>query len=415
MTREQLLAQANYPTFQVGPRKLCLKLQAVELKKLRFHDGSALKFAPTARLEFAGSQGSVADLLSLFRVHDWVGVELDAQRRILHLGLLAPHLAEAAPLTVSTQTLQQWTQFLKSVRQFFERRDFLEVQTPTLVICPGTEPHLDPFTTEFKMGRRQERFFLPTSPELHLKKLVAAGYGSVFEIRSCFRNGEISDHHQPEFLMLEWYRPGADLSVIRKDCLDLIRFLQKSMKRPLSKKATDVTMRDLFAQETGFELKVTTTAKELILLAKKLGLQIQESSDFDDAFYQIFLEKIEPRLSSKSPLFVAEYPPSQAALARLTPEGWGDRFELYWKGMELANAYHELNDPKIQRERSAQDVQKKAELGKGAVTLDEDFFRALESGMPPTAGIALGLERLFMALTDLSRLQELRLFPMKNS
>ena len=130
-------------------------------------------------------------------------------------------------------------------------------------------------------------------------------------------------------------------------------------------------------------------------------------------FSLLFLEKIEQQIPTDQLTFLKNYPPSQAALARLTTEGWGDRFEMYWKGMELANAYHELNNPKIQRERSNEDLQKRQHLGRPAVDLDEQFFQSLESGAPPSAGIALGLERLFMALTDRKSLAEIRLFPMK--
>ncbi|MBX2996477.1 MAG: EF-P lysine aminoacylase GenX [Bdellovibrionaceae bacterium] len=413
MNREQLLQGASYPAFKEGLRRQCLKLHSIGARTLIFHEGSRLRLMASSTAEFAGQQGPAGELLALFRVGDWVGVELDVQGRIKNLRLLAPHLKEAPEPRVSPQTLREWNLFLKSVRQFFEKRDFLEVGTPTLVICPGTEPHLDVFKTKFKMGRREQDYFLPTSPELHLKKLVAAGYGSIFEMRPCFRNGEVTDHHQPEFWMLEWYRPGHDLASLRKDCLDLIQHVQKSLGRALTKKSSVTTMAALFEEHTGFELTPSTTAAELEALAQKLGVRIAPNSDFDDCFFQIFLEKVEPALESSSPVFVGDYPPSQAALARLTEEGWGDRFELYWKGLELANAYNELNDPRLQRERSADDLRKKAALGRETVALDEDFYLALESGMPPTAGIALGLERLFLALTNRKSLNEVRLFPVR--
>lgn len=414
MTREELLQNAMYPPFREGLRRRCLKLHSVGARTLIFHEGSRLRLTAASEVEFAGERGAAQDLLPLFRVGDWVGVELDVQGRIKNLRLLAPHLREASEPRVPPSTLSEWNLFLKGIRQFFEKRDFLEVGTPTLVICPGTEPHLDAFQTKFKMGRREQTYFLPTSPELHLKKLVAAGYGAIFEMRPCFRNGEVTAHHQPEFWMLEWYRPGHDLASLRKDCLDLIRHLQKTLGRPLLKTSQETTMAALFEKHTGFRLQPTTTAGELERLAQELGVRLAPRSDFDDCFFQIFLEKVEPALESSSPVFVSDYPPSQAALARLTEAGWGDRFELYWKGLELANAYHELNDPRVQRERSAEDLRKKQALGREAVPLDEEFFLALESGMPPTAGIALGLERLFLALTQRKSLSEVRLFPIRN-
>ncbi len=126
--------------------------------------------------------------------------------------------------------------------------------------------------------------------------------------------------------------------------------------------------------------------------------------------FLIFMEKIESQLPQDELIFVEKYPPYQAALARLTEDGWGDRFEVYWKGLELANAFHELNDPSIQRRRSEEDLQKKKDLHKEAVSLDEEFFQCLEAGMPPSGGIALGVERLFMALFDIKTIKDLRVF-----
>lgn len=328
--------------------------------------------------------------------------------------LLARSRGEQPATRASVETLRQWSRFQLLVREFFVDRDFVDAQTPTLVACPGTEPFLEVFRTKFEMGRRRENLFLPTSPELHLKKALALGFERVFEIKSCFRNGEISPHHQPEFLMLEWYRAGEDLEAIRGDLERLIRSTCAALKitKVSSKKFRRVTVADLFKKHVGFTLTPTTTLADLQTLARKLGLN-SEGHDWDDLFGLIFVDRIEAKIDAREPLFVESYPPSQAAYARIGKDGWAERFELYWKGLEIANAFHELNDPRVQKARMREDLSKKKQVGRKSIKLDQEFFRALESGMPPSSGIAVGLERLFLAATGLKDLAEVRLFPMK--
>lgn len=326
--------------------------------------------------------------------------------KIVEIVLLAPALENPLKVSSNLQIQVQWADFLGKVRQFFAGKKFLEVQTPTLVACPGTEPFLDLFSTQFQLGRRNQKFFLPTSPELHLKKMLASGYERIFEIRPCFRNGEISDKHQPEFWMLEWYRAYSNLEQILQDSLHLIEFLGGSIEKFQRK-----TMVDLFWEKLEFKLTPTTSIEELKALGKKLDLQVENFQIWDDVFYFIFVEKIEPFLDSENPLVVEKYPPSQAALARLTEDGWGERFEIYWKGLEICNAFHELNDPDVQTLRFQADLQQKQSLGKEVPPLDEDFLKALLSGMPPSGGNALGLERLFMALHGIQKISDLKVFP----
>jgi len=343
----------------------------------------------------------------------------------------------------SFSTLRLWSDFQFLVRKYFIQKGFVELQTPTLVDCPGTEPFLDPFATEFQMGRSRRKYFLPTSPELHLKKSLARGFDKVFEIKNCFRNGEISRHHQPEFLMLEWYRAGEDLGAIQKDCEDLIYFLTKSIGKMTPKTRTKANEKiqqkriktqfkrqkyfDLFKKHTDLDLanmlnsKSADALSRLREVAERKGLiaaldpkdKSQDHwQDLDDLMSLLFTELVEPSLNPKHPIFVTDYPESQAAYARVNPEGTAERFELYWQGLEIANAFHEVNDPGLQRQRMLEDLQKKRRLGKAPILLDEDFFRHLDYGLPPSSGIALGLERLFMAFCRLQSLSEVRLFPM---
>jgi lysyl-tRNA synthetase class 2 len=337
--------------------------------------------------------------LSVLRPGDWISIRLE-EGQIAEITLLAPALKEPRMLSSNAEIQRRWFDFLQRVRDFFAGKGFLEAQTPSLVTCPGTEPFLDLFSVDGA--------YLPTSPELHLKKMLAGGYERIFEIRPCFRKGEISERHQPEFWMLEWYRAFHDLEQIIQDSLHLIEFLGGDVSGFQRK-----SMAQLFLEKLDFKLTPSTSISELKALADRIGLgaHVRDFDIWDDVFYYLFLEKIEPFLDSEQPLIVEKYPPSQAALARLTEDGWGERFELYWKGFEIANAFHELNDPVIQEQRTAEDLNLKKKLGKQVPPIDPDFFQALWSGMPPSGGIALGLERLFMCLQCIKDIRELRVFP----
>lgn len=342
-----------------------------------------------------------ATFLSCVQPQDWLAVSEQGE-----LLFLAPCLQPPLVSSSSRQTLQEWDHFRRQVEGFFRDRGFLQVSTPTLVVSPGTETHLVPFATEWSVGSERHRRFLPTSPELSLKKMLSQGYSQLFEIRSCFRNEEISPRHQPEFQMLEWYRSFSSLEEIREDVIGLLRTLTGDVRLSASR----VSIAELFERHLGFHLTPQTSKAELGACASDLGLVGFADDNWDDLFFRIFVDHIEPRLDSSEPLFVEKYPPSQAALARLTADGWGDRFELYWRGMEIANAYHELTDPQIQRARIEHEVSQRSSVGRSEVPVDAAFLAALDSGMPPSAGIALGLERLFLVLTKRKNLTEIRPF-----
>lgn len=329
-------------------------------------------------------------------------------RRIL---LLAPAQLAYEKLSYSFEVSRLWAKYLGHIRQFFAEREFLELTTPTLVPSPGTEPFLDPFSTFWEFGSEKRRFYLPTSPEFHLKKYLANGWTKIFELKTCFRNGELSENHQPEFLMLEWYRAYRDLNTIADDVEELLRFLTKAFGlEPVNLERK--TVAGLFAETfSGFELKPTTSIGELHALAETIGVSYREDDQWDDVFFRIFIEKIESELGTRGPLLVQGYPPSQAALSRIGESGFAERFEVYWRGLELANAFHELNDPFENILRFEEDNKKKTAIGKQAVPIDEELVRYLMSGLPPTGGIALGVDRLFMALFGIASIAETRAFP----
>nr|BFD58484.1 hypothetical protein CKG001_05910 [Bdellovibrio sp. CKG001] len=328
--------------------------------------------------------------------------------------LLAPQRQVLPNRSWNKEMTMRWGLYLKALRAFFVDQGFVELKTPSLVVCPGTEPSLDVFSTELKVGSKKQKLFLPTSPELHLKKALALGAEKIFELAPCFRNGEVTERHQPEFLMLEWYRAYANLKLIKEDMISLVQVLAKVLGVSAPTTVRSFTVAELFKIHCGFELKPETSKDELKALAEKCGVDVRSAESIDDYFFLIFMDKIETQLPADELIFVEKYPPYQAALARLTADGWGDRLEAYWKGLELCNAFHELNDPMVQRLRSEEDLEKKVLMGKEAVALDEEFFQCLEAGLPPSGGIALGVERLFMALTDVQNISDLRLFSQQN-
>lgn len=363
----------------------------------------------------------IHDLFKIFVPQDLVAVFTIPEKSLKAkacIGLLSPNVLGKDLNSTKKNQLQLWNQFIKAVDQFFQQKEFLQVQTPTLVVCPGTEPFLDYFETTL-MGA-EKKLYLPTSPELHLKKMLARGYEKIYEMRPCFRNKEISSQHQPEFWMLEWYRAYETLNDIQQDVKELVQYLVKVFRTPTETSFSfqDLTCAQAFAKYLHLNLTPNTTLAEFKQwgqshpVLKSHFSQWQHFDVWDDIYYFLFIEYIEPQLLKDHPvLFLRNYPPSQAALARLTAEGWGDRFEFYWNGLEIANAFHELNDPVLQRQRAMEDLELKSKIGKSQIPpVDEDFLQHLQAGMPPSAGIALGLDRLFMALFNIKDITQFREF-----
>ncbi|MBK9292989.1 MAG: EF-P lysine aminoacylase GenX [Oligoflexia bacterium] len=311
------------------------------------------------------------------------------------------------------KTIKNWGLFTHLIKEFFLKNDFTEILTPYLVQSPGLEPHLEPFETRFDFGQLTKNLYLPTSPEFHLKKALCRGHKKIFELKTCFRNGEISQHHQPEFLMLEWYRAAALPEVIISDINKLLLFLSKKFKKR-QPKIKIYKMAELWKKHLNFNLTPSTTKEELLELAEACKIDFQQNDDFDDLFMRLWIEKIEPMQNAQDKAWIVRYyPPSQAALAKLTKDGWADRFEFYFNGLEIANAFNELTDYKEQRVRFVKDQQRKQILGKKVIPIDEDFMTYLEKGMPNSSGVALGVDRLFMALFNIKDINKMRLFPFK--
>jgi lysyl-tRNA synthetase class 2 len=288
---------------------------------------------------------------------------------------------------------------LSAVNQFFEKKGFLSVGTPTLVKNPGPEPTIDVFKTSYKHGRQVTDKFLITSPELHLKKIVSQSLAPIYEITKVFRNNEHSSKHTPEFWMIEWYRPFADLTDITADVKDLILFLKRYLNIKGKKPVFESTsFEKILKTNYGYQFSPGTEAGELKSWLNEQKIYFSDSMTLDDLFTLVNLEMIETNINPDRVVFLNQYPPYAAALAKLDSRGWAQRFEFYWHGLELGNAFNELNDPDVQEQRLLEDNLKKKTNGLEALPIDMEFLDSLKQGLPPTAGISIGLERLFMAL-----------------
>ena len=301
---------------------------------------------------------------------------------------------------------QKWQDFLIGVAGFFKSRGLIPVETPSLVRCPGTEPHLQVFETE--ISPQKQKMFLPTSPEMHLKKMLCEDWTDFFEIKKCFRNGELSSLHQPEFYMLEWYRAFFSSKDLIQETKEFFCFLnnQFSLKaEPLVFK--EYRIQDLFLKDLNFSLTPETTKKELFLLAQKKDLICSQEASWEDLFHLLFLNKIEKQFQPHVVTFVKDYPPQLRAYARINKRAWADRFEVYWKGFELANAFYEVIDPKEQKKLFEEHLKQRTD----SVSYDQDLLEKMQQGMPPCSGIAIGLERLFLALYNKNKISDIKIFP----
>ena len=283
---------------------------------------------------------------------------------------------------------------IDTIRSFFKARGLREVFTPILVPVPSAEPNLEVFETQLKtFGGKKRRSFLILSPEYSIKKLLAAGVGNCFEITRCFRNEEeVSRLHNPEFTMLEWYRVGADYREIMTD------------------------FEELFIKIVGGKrLKYQGQVYDLTRPWPKISLKKLVHVP-DEDFYKVFFNEIEPKLViSHKPYFIYDYPIFQAALARPKPEDprFAERFEVFVAGIELGNCFSELTDPVEQERRLRADLAVRKAQGKTRYKIDKEFIKALKAGLPASAGIAVGVDRLIMLAGDFSDISQTLTFPAK--
>ncbi|MCC5884234.1 MAG: EF-P lysine aminoacylase GenX [Halomonas sp.] len=312
--------------------------------------------------------------------------------------------------TASIETLRGRARLLAEVRAFFAARGVLEVETPVLGHGGSTDVHLASLSLEATTPAGRERLWLQTSPEFHMKRLLAAGSGPIFQLARSFRDGEVGSRHNIEFTMLEWYRPGLLLDDLIEETAGLIRHVLGRDPGPLRRRR----YRELFREALGFD-PFTVEIDALRRTASERGGLDMHDAEHDDCLDLLMSLIIEPNLGREGLDVVVDYPASQAALARRhrdTEDGqWvASRFEVYLGGLELANGYDELTDADEQRARFIEDNAARRGLGLPEVDIDIRLLAGLEHGMPAGSGVALGIDRLIQLALGRASVAEVMAF-----
>lgn len=310
--------------------------------------------------------------------------------------------------SATLSALQQRAAIITRIRDFFKTRGILEVDTPLMASTSVTDLHLHSLSLSFQPpGFTVPRtLYLQTSPEYAMKRLLAAGCGPIYQICKAFRADSPGSHHNPEFTMLEWYRPGFDHHALMDEMDEL---LQMVLSTPSAER---IRYADAFVHATGLDPHSADTAA-LAAFGKKTIAPASPVTHRNDWLDLIMSQCIEPGFQTNRPVFIYDFPASQAALAKVRHDESppvASRFEVYCGGMELANGFHELQDAKEQRRRFEADLSDRAAAGLPAVPLDERFLQALEHGLPDCAGVALGIDRLIMLATGSEKLRDVLSF-----
>ncbi|KKW42096.1 MAG: Lysyl-tRNA synthetase-related protein GenX [Candidatus Magasanikbacteria bacterium GW2011_GWA2_56_11] len=316
---------------------------------------------------------------------------------------------------------------VRLIREWFWQEGFLEAEAPQILRLPGQEPHLSPMKLAVHDERgREYAAWLHTSPEYAMKKMLAAGFERIFALGKVFRDYEsFGGTHNPEFTMLEWYRAGAYFYKIMDDVERLLAHVTDSLLRlelpgwSLPRETANwkpfkrVRMRELWQEQAGVNLDEYLEREAMLALCRSRGYAPGVEERYEDLFYRIFLNEIEPRLADMGAVIVHHYPLPMAALARASEAepGYAERFEVYLNGLELANAFGELTDPAEQRRRLIGEQAERRAAGKDVFDVDEEFIEALVT-MPDASGIALGVDRLVQALSGCKNIDDVLVLPM---
>lgn len=302
----------------------------------------------------------------------------------------------------SLELLHLRAHLLQKIRQFFAERNILEVETPLLCSAIGTDPNLDFFSAKYNWLPEQQTLFLQTSPEFAMKRLLAAYSGSIYQICKAFRNGEAGRYHNPEFTLLEWYRVGYDLPQLMEevDALFAFLFYENNSLQPTQR----ISYQDLFQQTTGLNPLVFSCEDYASYTQDKGLIDAPSLCGQDHALWLdfIFSHQIQPHLGQNALCMVHSYPACLPSLARINENNplTADRVELFINGIELGNGYHELKDAKEQARRFDKEITVRQDAQRPSVNKDDRLLAALEAGLPDCSGIAIGLDRILMLLSN---------------
>lgn len=313
----------------------------------------------------------------------------------------------------SREVIKQRARMLKCIRAFFDTRDVLEVETPIVASAGSTDPHMDSLQTVF----RGETYYLNTSPEYSMKRVLADCGEPIYQICKVFRDDEWGPDHNPEFSMLEWYRPGFNMHQLMDEIKDLL--VACCIRAQESMAVDRLSYRQVFEKFAGIDPH-QASAEDCRNCAMDHGIEqpVGLDDDKDEWLDWLLTQRVLPSLEAGRFTFIYDYPESQCALARLTEDEKGvqvaSRFELFCGEVELANGFHELQSSAEQRQRFEKENQRRLEAGKPAVKIDEYLLGALSDGLPDCSGVALGLDRLLMVMCKKKSIDEVLAFPFAN-
>ncbi len=313
------------------------------------------------------------------------------------------------------ERLEKRCQLVRYIREYFWEQGFLETETPTLVNVPSMEPFLDPFKTRLmaENGSSSDAYLI-TSPEYAMKKLLVGGMEKIFQVTRSYRNKEtLSKQHNPEFTILEWYRANSTYEQIMRDTEGLVasvaQKLHDSLQVSYQGSAVDLSLpwkRTSYAEAlekyAGLKYDQVEKSENLKSVMKTRGYLFDESEDWDSLITRLFVQEVEPRLGRGKPEILFDYPASQASLSTISPTDsrFAQRFEAFVEGLELCNAFNELTNAEEQYQRLSEEHDLRVSMGKDDYAVDMSFIDALRTGMPPSGGNALGVDRLAMLLLD---------------
>jgi len=320
--------------------------------------------------------------------------------------------------TLTWQNAQKRANILQEIRQFFAERNVVEVETPALSQGTVTDVYLDALTCKYNFladgsSEQSADLFLQTSPEFHMKRLLASGYGCIYQIAKAFRHEESGRYHNPEFTMLEWYRIGFDQFELMSEVAELLQAVLGGDK------ALFTSYQDIFIETVSVD-PLTATFDELVEVLTKHGKAADwliEMTDADLLLQFIFTEIIEPTIGVNEPRFIYDFPIAQASLAKRSIDDprVAQRFECYFRGIELVNGFNELTDASEQVARFEQDNAKRKQQGLAVKSIDGNFIAALNHGLPQCSGVALGIDRLVMLALDTQEISEVQSFSIERA
>ena len=313
-----------------------------------------------------------------------------------------PAWRPAAPI----ETLEIRARMLSRIRAFFTHKGVLEVDTPLLSQTGTTDPHIH----SFQLTSDNKRYFLQTSPEFAMKRLLASGCGDIFQICKAFRRDEVGRYHNPEFTLLEWYRKGIDHMHLMDEVEALLG--QLLAERGMMHSSLRLSFTAAFKRYADLDpLRAQKT--ELTAAADAHGIEVQGSLSTNEWLDLLFAQLIAPAFPTNRLIFIYDFPETQASLARIRPgnPSVAERFEVFWGPLELANGFHELTDSIEQRHRFEQERKLRLRVGLPDMPTDERLLAALAHGLPECAGVALGLDRVLMLMTNEDQLHEVLAFP----